>query len=155
MIRRICALAAAAASLALAPGAHAATTVIETRDVVYSPESATVKVGEKVTWTNTGKAPHNVVSTDGTLDSGNMDPGVSWSYTPTKAGTLSYYCTYHGTATSGMRATLVVAAAAGSTAGGTGGHPRTGGGREVQLGLGVLLATAVLGLGLRAAGRTR
>lgn len=150
---RASALALAAVALAAVP-ASAASTTIEAKDNVFAPTATSVKVGDKVTWRNTGQAPHEVTATDGSVASGNIDPGASYTWTATKAGSVSYYCRYHGTASTGMKASLTVQAA--STAGSPTSHPTTGGGREVQIGLAVLMATAAVGVGLRGArGRAR
>ena len=73
----------------------------------YSPAEVSVKVGVKVTWTNTGAVAHTVTADDGTsFDSGSMDPKASFSLTPTAAGTFAYHCTFHPW----MKGTLVVTA---------------------------------------------
>lgn len=153
------ALALTALVAAGAVPAHAATSTIEARDNVFAPTSQTVSVGDRVTWRNTGQAPHEVTASGGQFRSGNIAKGASYTWTADRAGSFTYYCSYHGTATTGMTATLVVrAATTGSTVGsgnGTTGLPKTGGGREVALGLLVLAGTAVVGLGLRAARSTR
>jgi len=55
-----------------------------------------VKVGQKIHWVNTDTPPHTVTAKDGkTFDSGNMNPGATFDYKPTKAGTIQYYCEIH------------------------------------------------------------
>ncbi len=136
----------ALAVLATTAAAHAASGVsLTATENAFSPKSATVAVGDKVTWTNRGQAPHEVTATDGSFASGNIAPGASYSWTTTKAGTISYYCRYHGTATSGMVGTLSVGSASAL--------PKTGGGRELAIGLALLTITAVVGGGLRVATR--
>ena len=70
----------------------------------FNPTSVTVKKGQKVTWTNSDTAPHNVTSDDGTIQSKDFGQGQSFSFTPTKAGTFAYTCTIHPQ----MKATLIV-----------------------------------------------
>ena len=72
------------------------------KNFAFGPATQTVKVGQKVTWTNQDDAPHTV--TGGELDSGNLAKGASFSFTPTKAGTISYICAIHPT----MKGTLTV-----------------------------------------------
>ncbi len=72
------------------------------KNIAFSPATVTVKVGQKVTWTNLDDAPHNV--TGGPLHSPTFSKGGSFSYTPTKAGTIKYVCTIHP----GMNGTLTV-----------------------------------------------
>jgi plastocyanin len=61
----------------------------------YQPESLTLKVGESVVWTNQDPFPHTVTSAPGGFDSHAIEPGHSWTYTATKAGDVSYTCTFH------------------------------------------------------------
>lgn len=71
----------------------------------YEPKVVTVKVGTKVTWTNTGAVVHTVTADDDkTFDSGNMPSKASWSFTPNAAGTFAYHCRQHPW----MKGTLVV-----------------------------------------------
>ena len=78
---------------------------VHMKDIQFAPTSTTVKVGQKVTWTNDDSVNHNVTSTSGeTIQSGNFGQGGSFSFTPTKAGTISYVCTLHP----GMQGKLVV-----------------------------------------------
>ena len=75
------------------------------KDIQFDPTSTTVKVGQKVTWTNEDSVDHNVTSTSGEkIDSGNFGQGGTYSFTPTKAGTIDYVCTLHP----GMEGTLTV-----------------------------------------------
>jgi plastocyanin len=62
---------------------------------VFGPQAITVPVGATVTWTNSDDIPHTVVSTDGVFTSKVMDTDEKFSYTFTKAGTYSYYCSVH------------------------------------------------------------
>jgi len=78
------------------------TVVITMKNIAFNPNSVTVKVGQKVEWKNEDSAPHNV--TGGPLHSQTFGNGGSFSYTPTKAGKISYVCTVHP----GMTATLNV-----------------------------------------------
>jgi amicyanin len=76
----------------------------------FDPETVTIKAGTTVTWTNKDEIPHTVASTDKTFkDSAGLDTGDSYSYTFTKPGTYSYYCTLHPF----MKGTIVVTAAGG------------------------------------------
>lgn len=72
----------------------------------YSPATVTVVIGKNntVTWFNGDDTVHTVTGVQGLFDSGNVNPGGSWSYTFTQPGTYSYYCTIHPY----MKGTIVV-----------------------------------------------
>jgi plastocyanin len=65
----------------------------------YSPDKVTLVIGvnNTVTWTNNDSAHHTVtsVSGNGTISSGDMAPGATFTYTFTTPGTYQYYCVYH------------------------------------------------------------
>ena len=63
----------------------------------YDPDNITVVIGinNTVIWTNNDNEPHTVTAKDGSFDSGNMDPGATFTYTFTTPGTYTYVCTYH------------------------------------------------------------
>ena len=75
-----------------ATGASAA---VKIDNFVFGPQTITVPVGATVTWTNSDDIPHTAVSTDGVFKSKVMDTDEQFSYTFTKAGTYSYYCSIH------------------------------------------------------------
>jgi plastocyanin len=66
----------------------------------YQPSPLEVKVGTEVTWTNMDNVEHTVThgspgAKGGAFDSGLMNMNGTFSYTPTEAGTLSYFCERH------------------------------------------------------------
>jgi plastocyanin len=80
---------------------------VNMKDIKFVPADITVKVGQKIEWTDTdGQIPHTVTSqTKGAdFDSGTLQPGATFDYTPTKAGTINYICTIH----SGQTGTITV-----------------------------------------------
>ena len=78
---------------------------IKMQNIAFDPKDVTVKVGQKVTWTNDDSVDHNVTSQSGeSIKSDNFGKGATFSFTPTKAGTIKYVCTIHP----GMTATLTV-----------------------------------------------
>ena len=78
---------------------------IKMQNIAFDPKAVTVKVGQKVTWTNDDSVEHNVTSKSGeSIKSANFGNGATFSFTPTKAGTINYVCTIHP----GMTATLTV-----------------------------------------------
>ena len=90
------------------PAAPAAGTVqVNIFNYKFDPETVTVVAGTTVTWTNKDEIPHTVASTDKSFPaSAGLDTGDSYSYTFTKPGTYSYYCTLHPF----MKGTVVVTA---------------------------------------------
>jgi plastocyanin len=70
----------------------------------FDPPSLTANVGDTVMWTNTGTMAHTVTASDGSFDSGSINPGEMFSLTVTSAGTFAYTCTPHPW----MKATLTV-----------------------------------------------
>ena len=93
--------------------AEAATASVAISNFAFTPASQTVTVGDTVTWTNNGAAPHTVTSDTGTtLDSGNMATNATYSKVFTAAGTYPYHCAIHPA----MVASVIVAAQATATA---------------------------------------
>ncbi len=72
------------------------TAQVDLMNIAYSPKTLTVAAGTKVVWTNRDNVAHTVTADDGSFDSGNMDPGATFEFTFSKAGTFAYYCMYHG-----------------------------------------------------------
>ena len=77
-----------------------------TSSLGYSPDAITVVIGvnNTVVWVNNDDMPHTVTSTNKLFDSGNLNPGDTFSYTFTSPGTYTYGCSYHPW----MKGTVVV-----------------------------------------------
>jgi plastocyanin len=89
---------------------------VEVGDNFYKPERLEVPVGTRVTWRNEGRILHNVVPVKGKAwGTRSLVTGKSYSYRFKKPGTYAYYCTFHGSPTSGQRGSVVVTAAGSST----------------------------------------
>jgi plastocyanin len=63
-----------------------------------------VPVGTTVTVTNEDGTTHTWSAVDGAFDSGALDPGESFEFTFTEAGTFDYFCNFHPS----MTGTIVV-----------------------------------------------
>ena len=62
----------------------------------FAPATLTVAAGTTVKWVNRDDIPHTVVSEDkSTFKSKAMDTDDSFSYTFTKPGTYTYFCSIH------------------------------------------------------------
>jgi LPXTG-motif cell wall-anchored protein len=97
--------------------AQGATASVSILDFKFEPATLSVTTGTTVTWKNNGAAPHTVTAADGSWDSGNLDPGATFSKTFDTAASVAYYCKYHGAATgTGMSAKVEVTAQAQPTA---------------------------------------
>ncbi|WP_051471259.1 cupredoxin domain-containing protein [Patulibacter minatonensis] len=69
---------------------------ISMKDIEFQPKVATVKVGQRVVWTNREGVQHDVRALKGaTFHSELFGEGGSFSFTPKKAGTISYDCSVH------------------------------------------------------------
>jgi plastocyanin len=78
---------------------------VDVKDNLFAPATIQAKVGQKITWNQRGQIAHTVTASEGAkFDSGPLNPGQSFSYTPTKAGTIQYLCSFH----QGMVGTIVV-----------------------------------------------
>jgi plastocyanin len=90
---------AAGSPPAAAPGA------VSMKGLRLHPDNTTVRVGQKVTWTNDDSVDHNVTATKGAkFMSQAFGGGKTYSFTPRKPGTISYVCTLHP----GMAGKLIV-----------------------------------------------
>lgn len=78
--------------------------VAMTDSLKFEPAEITVKVGDKVTWRNTGSIPHNAIADDGQFRSPIFGEGKTYSFTARKAGEIRYVCTLHP----GMDGTITV-----------------------------------------------
>jgi len=78
---------------------------IKMANIAFDPKDVTVKVGQKITWTNDDSTDHNVTADSGAdFKSKDFGKGATFDFTPDKAGTIKYECTLHP----GMTATVTV-----------------------------------------------
>jgi plastocyanin len=94
-----------------APAATATTTTSATnanaatiKGFSFQPGVLKVKLGSKVTWSNSDGVTHTVTADDTSFASGNLQPGGSFSFTFTRPGTFAYHCSIH----SSMHGSVVV-----------------------------------------------
>jgi plastocyanin len=99
------ALTLSASGLACGGSSSPSSTSIEAYDFGFRPSSEAVKVGDAVTWTNTGQTTHTVKGPG--FFSKAITPGQGYSFTFKNPGTYRYICTLHPTL---MRGTIVVGA---------------------------------------------
>jgi plastocyanin len=66
------------------------------KDFHFSPETLTVKSGEKVTWINRDEEPHTVVSVEKQFKkSSALDTDQEFTITAGAPGTYTYFCSVH------------------------------------------------------------
>jgi plastocyanin len=103
--RRAVLLTAAAASVAATMPAAAATQAVNIEGMKFVPADLTVAVGDSVTFTNLGGAPHTATADAGGFDTGRLTKGQSATVTFSTAGDFPYHCAVHP----GMKAVIRVA----------------------------------------------
>ena len=88
------------------------TITISGSEFSYEPATISAKVGQTITiaYTNTGKYPHDFVIDELGVKSQVIKSGETdtFSFTPTKAGTFSFYCSLPNHREKGMAGTIVV-----------------------------------------------
>jgi plastocyanin len=67
----------------------------------FTPDIVEISKGTTVVWTNDDGVKHTVTSISGAFDSGNIDPGKTYSYTFNQAGPFEYNCAIHPSMTHG------------------------------------------------------
>ncbi len=82
------------------------TASVSMKNIAFNPADITVSKGTKVTWTNDDSVAHTATADNGMFDSGNMDPGKSFSFTFSQTGSFPYYCKYH--VSQNMKGTVTV-----------------------------------------------
>ena len=134
---RRAALAALAGCLAIlvglvlaAPAVRADGPTIVIHDGSFDPPTVTVRVGERVSWTNASSRSVELITADGALDSGEVAPGAGFEHVFDAPGTVEYFVGGDPR----VRATIVVE-----------GDAATGGGTSplVMVGVVVLAVVAV------------
>jgi plastocyanin len=94
-----------ACALVAAPSWAATRTHTVTIDgTSFSPETISVKRGDRVVWRNKDPFPHTATAGSKAFDSGSIGAGKSWTYVASKPGTFEYVCTFHPN----MKAKLIV-----------------------------------------------
>ena len=75
--------------------AQSSPTEVRVDNFSFGPATLTVPTNSTVTWVNKDDVPHVIASNDGLFKSKALDTDDKYSFTFTKAGTYSYYCSIH------------------------------------------------------------
>jgi hypothetical protein len=75
---------------------HVPGTTVALRDFRYSPSALVLRVGDAVSFVNDSKLTHTATCTNCTLDTGDVQPGLSRSITFREPGVYLFACRYHG-----------------------------------------------------------
>jgi plastocyanin len=85
------------------------TNAVSVEDSFFSPALISVVRGDVVVWTWNGSREHDVTWVSGNLANSPTQSGGSHEVMmPSTPGQLGYYCTIHGTPSSGMQGTIIV-----------------------------------------------
>src|SRR5215218_4649581 len=96
-------------------GAQGKTMTVSIKNFAFNPPNTTVAPGTTVTWVNNDQTAHTATANNGAgvFDSGELQPGESYSFTFDKPGTYAYHCEIHPD----MTGTVTVSGASGSASG--------------------------------------
>jgi len=78
-------------------GATPQTHTVTIENMQFSPQSLTVRRGDRVVWVNKDLFPHTATADAKAFDSKSIAAGTTWTYVTTKAGEYAYTCTLHPT----------------------------------------------------------
>jgi plastocyanin len=72
-----------------------ATTQIEIKNFAFSPNNASLSVGQELTFINNDSVTHNVVADDNSFTSGPLASGQTFKKVFSTAGVITYHCSIH------------------------------------------------------------
>ena len=91
---------------ACAPAIGTGTVAVSMKDFAFDPTAITAKVGDTITFSNTGAAPHNATLDAGGCATPDIQPGSSGGLHFSAAGSYPFHCTIHPD----MKGTITVGA---------------------------------------------
>ena len=77
------------------PGEDQPAAAVKIDNFTFSPNPLTIEKGTTVRWTNHDDVTHTVVADDKSFKSKALDTDDAFTYTFTKPGTYSYFCSLH------------------------------------------------------------
>jgi len=93
------------AACAAAPAGTAPTVTVTIKNLTYSPEPVTAKMGDVIGWMNNDTTPHTATLDDNTCTTDTINVGASGALTFSAPGTYAYHCTIHPTI---MKGTITI-----------------------------------------------
>jgi plastocyanin len=97
------------ATVAAGSVAAGETVTVQSIDNTFRPDRIEVAPGTEVVWVNRGRNEHDILSDAGFgVAAADFQPGDEYRHVFTEPGEYPYHCTIHGTATIGMKGTIVV-----------------------------------------------
>ena len=73
------------------------------KNFAFEPQTLTVRVGTRVTWTNRDATAHTATMDAGSPDTGTITPGQSRTIAFAHPGTYAYHCAFHAFMTGTIR----------------------------------------------------
>ena len=98
--------AASAAGAACAEASGTGTVAVSIKDFSFEPSAITAKVGDTITFSNTGGTAHNATLDAGGCKTPDIQPGTAHGLQFTVAGTYPFHCSIHPQ----MKGTITVGA---------------------------------------------
>ena len=68
---------------------------VSIKGFAFNASSLIISSGTTITWTNDDAVAHTVTADDNSFNSGNIEPGATYTKTFSFVGTFSYHCTIH------------------------------------------------------------
>lgn len=81
----------------------AGTAAVTIKNFAFAPQTLTVRVRTRVTWTNRDATAHTATMDQGSLDTGTINPGQSRTLDFRRPGTYAYHCAFHAFMTGTIR----------------------------------------------------
>lgn len=72
---------------------------IAMRAFAFEPTVLEARAGDTIVWTNHDVVPHTATAGEGSIDSGIVVPGASWTFVVPEVEHLTYVCIFHPTMT--------------------------------------------------------
>jgi len=75
---------------------------------IFTPQELYVREKASVVWINNDNIVHTVTADDGAFDSGDLQPGTTFTYTFNNKGDYPYHCKYHAEMVGIIKAVVII-----------------------------------------------